>query len=163
MESTCIWFCVHFYWIKKERAYHYFLTMLNNSCSLWSPNIIKDSFEVAVVSAKSFQTSLLLALTFILISACGFNNKILVLRWNIKKMNKSDSHAECVLLWHTFGTPLAHLWHTFGTPLAHLWHTFGTPLAHLWNTFGTPLAHLPISKVEQYWLMVMKMFHRIRN
>jgi len=34
---------------------------------------------------KSFQTPLLLAVTFILVSACGDNYKILILRWEHKE------------------------------------------------------------------------------
>jgi hypothetical protein len=51
-------------------------TLLKNWCSLWSPEIMMDEFDAAVVSAtKSFQTLLLLAVIFVLVRAWGDNYK----------------------------------------------------------------------------------------
>jgi len=52
--STCTY--------KQETAHHYLLTLLEITCSFWSPKIIKDDFEAAVIRAikkKSFETPLL--------------------------------------------------------------------------------------------------------
>jgi len=64
----------------------------------------KVDFEEAVISAvnKVFQFNYtLLAVIFILDSACRDKYKILVLLLSRKKLNRSNSHAECVL----FGIP----------------------------------------------------------
>ena len=52
---------------------------------------MKDYFEAAAIKViKSLQALLLLAVNFILDGASGDNCKTLVLRWNTKKVNKSD-------------------------------------------------------------------------
>ena len=51
---------------------------------------------------QSMRSPILPAVFFILDSACADNYKIFVLRWNTKKLTKSDSHAESVLLCHTY-------------------------------------------------------------
>jgi hypothetical protein len=43
----------------KETAHHYLLTLLEISCSFWSPKIIKDDFEAAVIKAIKKKTPLL--------------------------------------------------------------------------------------------------------
>jgi hypothetical protein len=81
-----------------------FLNLLKIWCSFWSPEIIKIDFEAVFISAinKAFHTPLLLAVIFILSSPCGEKYKILVLHCNTKKKNNFDTHAECVLLSHTY-------------------------------------------------------------
>jgi len=51
---------------------------------LWPPKIIKVDFETAVISAIN--------------EVSDIAYKIFVLRWNTKKLTKSDSRAESVLL-----------------------------------------------------------------
>jgi hypothetical protein len=65
---------------KNETAHHYLSTLLEIPCYFWSPKIIKDDFEAAVISEikKSFQTPLLLAVIFILANVCEDKYKILV-------------------------------------------------------------------------------------
>jgi len=99
-KNTYIRFCLHFYRVKRKQ--HIVFSLLN-SCALWFPEFMKDYFEAAAIKViKSFQAPLLLAVNFILDCACGDNCKTLVLWWNTKKVNKSDWHAECVLLWHSY-------------------------------------------------------------
>jgi hypothetical protein len=50
-------------------------------------------FEAAVIGGinkKYFQTPLLLVVILITIIASGHSYKLLILRWNTKKMNRSD-------------------------------------------------------------------------
>jgi hypothetical protein len=42
---------LHCYRVKKETEKQYLLNLLRNWCSFWSPKIIKDEFDAAVVSA----------------------------------------------------------------------------------------------------------------
>jgi hypothetical protein len=71
----------------------------------WSLQIRKVDFEAAVISAinKAFQTPLLLAAVFILISAFGDNYKILVFVWNTRKVT-SPTHMQnvCYFGIHTY-------------------------------------------------------------
>jgi hypothetical protein len=62
--------------------------------------ITKDEFEAAVISGikRSFQIPFLLAVIFILLSVCGDKYKILFLTVEYKENEKSDSHADCMLL-----------------------------------------------------------------
>ena len=49
MITKYIWFCLHFYRIRKEQHIN-LLTMLKNWCPLLSQKIIKLDFEAAVIS-----------------------------------------------------------------------------------------------------------------
>jgi len=62
-----------------------------------------------------------------LIIVRGGNYKILVLRWNTKKMNMSDSRAEYLLLWHSY---ISVKWKKVGLRSCKMFHTSAVRLKH---------------------------------
>jgi hypothetical protein len=98
--------------------------MLNNSCFFWSPKIINDNFEAAVVSA---------------INKVSPNSNI----------TGSNFHNQCLWIQQQ----------NIGLTVEYK----ENEQVRLTCRMCAALSYLPINKVEEYWLMVMKMFHRMRN
>jgi len=86
--------------------------------------------------------TLILAVFFMLITVLGVIYKIWALRWNTKKMNKCDSRAGYLLLWHTYPSVK---WKKAGLWSCKMFHISAVRLSH------ANLHFLRLDNYTVYW------------